>query len=559
MKLFSFISRIFKAYTGFDKFVTFMAFMSFILMLIKMVIFPYGLFGFGTSNVYTEGFVSKNGFQSINPLFVDYNDADREVSALVFSGLMKYDPEKRAIVDDMAFLSVNESKTEYTLILREGMKWHDGVAVNADDVYFTFHDVILSPSFQNQILKANFSGVKIEKIDNMTVKFILEKPNIFFISNLTIGILPKHILGGTDPYDIFQDKFNKMPIGTGPYMVKGPFELFQDGSMQISLVRNPYYYSGVSEIDVIRLISYLSMEDLLENLTAVNSVVKVTGNYFKDFENNERFDLIPYELPQYTAVFMNMESNLLKESNVRLALQKSVDKEDLVSLYNDKKRVDTPFMELNQEDWEYKSNSNEAQGALKDAGYSYADDDVEKSGVRFDEDGNALELRLIARLYDPGTQQFDDMQTLVAFLQESWERVGFDIQVEFLFAGEFEEKIMMRDYDLLLVGQSLGYNLDTYSYWHSTQADPKGQNFSNYKSFAVDSLIESIRSIFEKEKRQEKLSELAENLKENFPAVFLFRPTYYYAIDGKISGVSMDGVVFPSDRFSNVYSWMFMR
>ena len=557
MKFVRFIIRIFKSYTVLDLVISILSFLVVLLMFLKMVVFPYGMFGFGVANIYTEGIVSKNGFQCINPLFIDYNEADREVSRLVFSGLMKYDPIKRAVVDDMAFLSVNEEKTQYTLILRDGLTWHDEKPVTADDVFFTYNDVIMNPSFQNQILKANFTGVTISQIDSKTIKFNLEKPNIFFISNLTLGILPKHILGGTDPFEIFQDKFNKMPIGSGPYMVTEPFEVFQDASMQISLTRNPNYYGELSELEVIRIITYQTMEDLLQNLSAVNSVVKVSGNYFKDFDDNPRFELLPFELPQYTAVFMNMESPILKEKNIRLALQKSINKEQLISLFNDKKRVDTPLMELNQEDWEFTSSVTEAQGALKDAGYSYAEDDTEKSGVRFDKDDNALELRLIARLYDQGTQQYDDIQRVVAFLQDSWEQVGFDIQVEFLFAGEFEEKIMIRDYDLLLVGQSLGYNLDTYSYWHSTQADPNGQNFSNYKSFATDSLIENIRSVFDQTKRQEKLSELAESIKADFPAVFLYRPVYYYAMDGKVKGISMDGVVFPSDRYSNVSDWEF--
>lgn len=532
---------------------------SILLMILKMILFPYGLFNFGESNLYTEAFISRTGFQSINPLFVDYNEADREAAALVFSGLMKYDPIKRAVVDDLSTLAINEDKTEYTMTLIEGLKWHDGEDVSSDDVYFTFHEIIMNSAFPNQILKANFSGVEIEKIDARTVVFKLEKPNAFFISNLVTGILPKHILENVDPGNILHDDFNKMPIGTGPYMVTEPFELFPDGRMQINLTRNPYYYSDLSEVEVVRLISYPAMELLLSDLTSVNAVVKITGRYIEEFQNDLRFNTISYELPQYTAVFMNMESELLKEKSVRLSLQKSLDKENFLKQFNDKKPVDTPLMELDQEQWEYKTNIKEAQGALKDAGYLYADEDIEKSGVRSDEDGNALELRLIARLYSQGSQQYDDVQKVVSFLQNSWEEIGFDIQVEFLFLDEFEERIILRDYDLLLVGQSLGYNLDTYSYWHSTQADPHGQNFSNYKSFAVDSLIEDVRSVFDSDKRQNKLTELAENLRDDFPAIFLYRPVYYYATDGKVKGVQMDGVVFPTDRYSNVHLWEFDR
>jgi peptide/nickel transport system substrate-binding protein len=249
----------------------------------------------------------------------------------------------------------------------------------------------------------------------------------------------------------------------------------------------------------------------------------------------------------------------LKNADLRLALQKSIDKELLISQFTDKKVVDTPLMELSQEDWVYKPSKEEAEGALKDAGYSYGEDDTEHLGIRYGEDESALELRLVARLYEDDANKFEEVKKVVTFLQESWESIGFDIQVDLLPLGEFEERIMRRDYDLLLLGQNLGYNLDTYSYWHSTQASPIGQNLSNYKSFQVDSLIEDIRSVFNLEKRARELNELAEQIKKDFPAIFLYRPVYYYATDSKVSGISMDGIVFPSDRFFNMYLWKFDR
>ncbi len=559
-KLFESIIAIFKSYNFHDKMISGFAVMAFLAMFVKMIFFPYGLFGFGEADIYTEGIVAKNGVQNINPVFIDYNEADMEVSKLIFSGLMKYDPTKRAVVDDIATLSINEDKTEYTFVMRDGLKWDDGKPLTAEDVYFTFHDMIMSDSFQNEILKTNFKGVIVEMVDSKTIKFKLEKPNIFFVNNLTVGILPKHILNDVNPYDLLQNEFNKMPIGNGPYMVTEPVEAFPDGRMQITLTRNPYYYGEPSEIEYIRFIVYPTMERLLEEMDAVNGVVKITGDSILDFQNNERFELIPYQVPQYTAVFMNMESKILKDNkNVRLALQKAIDKEKLIAESKDKIPVDTPLMELNQEDWVYKANIDEAQGALKDAGYNYATDDKEHAGIRYNKNGEALELNFIARLYEQGTYKYEETLKIVSFLQDSWESIGFSIQVQFLPEEEFQKRIISRNYDLLLVGQNLGYNLDTYSYWHSTQASPMGLNLSNYKSFQVDSLIEDIRSVFNLEKREKELKDLAKQIAEDIPAIFLYRPIYYYATDGKISGISMDGVVFPSDRFVNISQWKFER
>ncbi|MFC1616140.1 ABC transporter substrate-binding protein [Patescibacteria group bacterium] len=560
MRFIKFIIKVFRNYDYRDKIISVIAVLIFFLMLVKMMIFPYGFFGFGESNIYTEGLVSKNGIQNLNPLFIDYNEADREISRLIFSGLMKYDPEQEAIVDDMSNLLINEDKTVYTLTLREGLKWHDGKAVTTEDVYFTYHDVIMSSFFPNEILKANFEGVKIEKVSDKEIKFVLDKSNIFFITNLTTGIIPKHIFENIDPAEMLQSDINKMPIGSGPYLVTEAVTSFPDGRMQVTLERNPFYYGEIPKIEIFRFIVYPDMEKLISQSSIVNGVVKISGNYIAEFKKEDRFALIPYYLPQYTAIFLNMDSEILKDNQkVRLALQKAVDKESLMDKFIDKVPIDTPLMELNQEDWIYKANQEEAQGALKEAGFVYEESDAEKTGLRYDEDGNPLQLNFIARLYDEDSDQFEETKMVVSFLQESWESIGFDIRVELLALEDFKIRIMNRDYDLLLLGQSLGYNKDTYSYWHSNQASSSGQNLSNYKSFQVDTLIEDMRAVFNEEKRERELNELAEKIKEDIPAIFLYRPVYYYASDGKISGITMDGVVFPSDRFAKVAEWIFNK
>ena len=434
-----------------DKLISVAAVAVFLLMIVKIIIFPYGLFGFGETNIYTEGLVAKNGIQNVNPLFVDYNEADREVSSLVFSGLMKYDPDKKAVVDDMASLTVNEEKTEYIFKLKDGLKWHDGQPVTADDVFFTFHDIVMDQSFPNEILKAAFLGVQVLQLDDMTIKFVLEKPNTFFVTNFVTGILPKHILDGVSASEILINDFNKKPIGTGPYMVTDAVESFADGRTQITLERSPYYYGELSEIELLRFVVYPTIEDLSEEVNAVNGVVKVSGNNILDFVSNERFKLIPYQLPQYTAVFMNNDSDFLKNSKVRLALLKSIDKDAFIGDAMDKVRIDTPLMDLEQGEWVYKPNVEEAQGALKDAGFKYDEKDKDHKGLRYDKDGIPLQLNLVARLYDQGGYQFEETKKLVSFLQSSWEKIGVSIQVEFLPPDVFTERVAARKFDLLYV------------------------------------------------------------------------------------------------------------
>ena len=147
---------------------------------------------------YIEGSVGE--VQPLNPWFTTTNDVNRDIESLVFAGLLRYDPKTATIVEDLATLTVSKDNRVYTVKLRDGLLWHDSTKdkvhpVTADDVLFTFK-TIQEPDFPNPILHQNFRGVTVEKIDDWTVRFTLEKPYTFFTSNLTLGLLPKSAFEG---------------------------------------------------------------------------------------------------------------------------------------------------------------------------------------------------------------------------------------------------------------------------------------------------------------------------------------------------------------------------
>lgn len=501
---------------------------------------------------YTEGLVSDKPV-ILNPLYVDFSDANREVSSLIFNGLTKYDPDLGAFVGDLADLSINEEGTVYTFKLKKDIYWHDGAPVTADDVYFTYHDIIQSDDFQNPVIKANFDGVEIKKTDDNTVEFVLTKPNSFFITNLNAGVLPKHLLEDVAVADLPQDQFNMQPIGTGPYKVIQPVESTNDGRQRIFLTLNDKYFGEMPNIENIRFHVYMGSDLLAKEKGTVNVIAKVPKEIMSEIEESNRFWFINYELPQYTAVFINMNNEILQKEKVRIALQKAIDKTKLLESLPNKTVVDTPLMELDQSEWLYQSNVEEANGALFDSGYKY--DDAEENGYRKTADGENLKFVMLVRQLEQGTSAADDIETVVKFLVESWKNIGVEIEVQYVNVDEFGQRVQNRDYDLLLTGESLGYNLDTYSYWHSSQADGNGLNLSNYKSFAADSLIEKIRKTFDQDEKEELLKDLAEEISEDVPAIFMYRPSYTFATDNKVKNIELENLAYPSDRFVDIANW----
>lgn len=162
---------------------------------------------------YSEALVGQPQF--INPILA-VSDVDRDLSKLVYSGLVGYDEDGNLVMDLAESYSTKDGK-EYIFKLRRNVFWHDGKPFNVDDVVFTVN-AILNPDYGSP-LRSVWQGVKVEKIDDYTVKFILDNPYAMFLETLTVGILPRHIWESMNPKNIILSPINLTPVGTGPFKV----------------------------------------------------------------------------------------------------------------------------------------------------------------------------------------------------------------------------------------------------------------------------------------------------------------------------------------------------
>ncbi len=498
---------------------------------------------------YTEGVVGQ--IIHLNPVFTEFSEADTDISSLIFSGLVKYNAVTGSFDEDMATHTLSEDHLTYTFTLKNDLYWQDGVEVTADDLYYTFATVIQSPDFKNPLLKANFDGVKIEEVNTRTLSFTLNSANSFFFTSLTVGILPKHILENTPVSELDTASFNQEPVGTGPYRVEGPYEVNSDDSTTVNLVASDKYYGEKPELKQLRFIAYPTVTDLINQRSTWSGAARIRQSLLDEMDLSG-LSTFQYELPQYTALFFNTDSALLSRNKERLGISKAIDKKAILEAIGYKVQIDTPLLELNQDEWIHGFNTDEAQGALHDAGWDFA----EGSTVRTDEEGNKLSLRLVRRDFsDTNSPQEETAKTTAELIQQQLATVGVEVTIEAYNEEDLQAIIQNRNYDMLLYGQSLGYNLDTFSYWHSSQATENGLNLSNYQSPSADLLIEKIRGTFDESDRQDLLDDLADTIAKDVPAVFLYTPSYYYVVDEKVTGVNWQKLLLPKDRFSNIAMW----
>lgn len=528
-------------------------------LLTAMICSSYWLFFSGKGpgeisnvKVYSEGIVGE--IKHLNPVYTEFSEADTDVSTLIFSGLVKYNAKTGEFEEDIATHTLSEDKLTYTFTLKNEILWHDGEELTADDIYFTFADVIQSPDFNNPILKSNFDGVKIEEVDSRTISFTLNSPNHFFFTGLTLGILPQHILGEVPVDELDTHEFNKQPIGSGPYMVTEPYSIGPDGGTSVTLTAFEQYYGEVAQMKNIRFVAYPSISQLAENRSVWHGAARIRESQLSQIEDLDKLVTYQYELPQYTALFFNTDSPSLSTTNARLGISKAINKKEILEAIGYKVGIDTPLLELDQDEWIHTPDQEEAQGALFDAGWALH----EGASYRTNEDGETMTLTLVRRDFSGSNElQEESMSMTAEIIKQQLAVVGVEIIIEAQPIDELQSTIQDRDYDMLLYGQSLGYNLDTFSYWHSSQATEDGLNLSNYQNAKADFYIESIRSSFDPEEQTELLEGLAGIIANDVPAVFLYTPSYYYLVDTKLTGISFKTLLLPRDRFSNIAEWLF--
>lgn len=500
-------------------------------------------------DIYSEGMVGE--IIHLNPVFTEFNEVDADISSLLFSGLVRYNASTGEFEEDIATHTLSEDQLTYTFTMKNDIRWHDGTEATAEDIYFTYAEVIQSPDFKNPVLKSNFEGVKIELVNSREVSFTLNSPNSFFFTALTLGILPKHILSEVPISELDTHEFNRQPIGTGPYRALAPYEFGPKGETMVTLGLNELFYGEMPNIESLRFIAYPSYDELIERRSEWNGAARLRSQQL-GLLLEEDLVSYQYELPQYTALFFNTDSLLLDEKNERLGISKAIDKEEILAATAYKVPIDTPLLELDQGEWLHQYDLDEAQGAFFEAGW-FLDEDL---GYRVNDSGETLELRLIRRDFSGVNERQEETNLITAeIIQTQLAEVGVVVNIESYNIDELADIIQKRDYDMLLYGQSLGYNLDVFSYWHSSQATEQGLNLSNYQNAKADLYMETIRTSFDEEEREEALADLAAIIAEDVPALFLYTPSYYYLLDTRITGFKFENILRPLDRFSTIESW----
>ncbi len=506
---------------------------------------------------YTEGILGQPRF--INPILAQTNDADRDLTQIIYSSLFKYDGQGNLIPDLVESYNISEDGLSYEIKIKENVKWHNNEQLTVDDIIYTIK-TIQDPEYKSP-LKNNWQGVEMEKINDFAMNFKLNNIYSPFLHNLTVGIMPKHLWAGISAQNFALAQYNIQPVGSGPYRFE-KINKNDDGEIEsIELIRNENFYlqfEGSPKgpfIENVILKFFNSQTELIDayKRRQIDGLSFVSGINQLNIVNN--LNIYEINLPAYYAVFFNQtKSKSLADKTVRLALSYATDKKEIISkILSDKGiRVDSPMMPgwfgYTSETNIYEFALEHAQNILEENEWKDSDND----GIRektIDDQEVKLEISLI-------TTDWPELKQTAELLKEQWAKAGVKINLEILDAGTVQQDyIKTREYEALLFGEVLNADPDPFAFWHSSQRKDPGLNLSVYTNDKIDKLLEEARQSVDYESRKEKYTEFQKLLIEDAPAVFLYSPTYIYPVNKKVKGIFIEKFSQPSYRFSQIENW----
>lgn len=505
----------------------------------------------------TEGVIGEAP-RFINPLLAT-SDADRDLTQLIYSGLLRVDQDGNYIGDLAESYEISEDGTSYTFKIRENAVWHDGIPVTSEDIEFTIQKA-KDPNIKSY-KRPSFEGVTVEKVNDKTVVLKLKQPYSPFLENTTIGILPKHIWSGVDSETFPYSKSNLSPIGSGPYRIKNiSNKTVKDTTSNISTV--PEYYDLVSfedftlgqpMIENLRIRFYPNEEALLTayrsgEIESINTIPPQTAKTMEE----QSIKIAKSTLPRIFAVFLNQNhSKVLVDKSVRKALDIAIDRDAVVAevLLGYGRTIDGPIPAL-QKDL-VKTSSDRIESAKKI---------LTKGGWKFNtktkswEKGSAKAPLSLA--LDISTADTPELKNATMLIKKNWEELGVRVNVKIFEIGDLNQNVIRpRKYDALFFGEIVGRNPDLFSFWHSSQRNDPGLNISMYTNSKVDKILETARIEQNLENKIRKYSDLQGEISNDTPAIFVYSPQFLYAVPEKIKNLNINNITISSDRFINIYRW----
>ncbi|UNU73175.1 ABC transporter substrate-binding protein [Moraxella nasovis] len=456
--------------------------------------------------------------------FTDGTSFDASAHTL-FNGLVEFKIGTTELEPSLAEKwDISEDGLTYTFHLRPGVKFHTtdyftpSRDFNADDVVFTLKRLTDKDLPFNKAYPAEFPYASdmalpeliksVEKVDDHTVKVVLNDVNATFLSNLAMPFAYIHSAEYADKLaaDGKAANLNTEPVGTGPFILKS-----YQKDQQIRYVKHPDYWNK----DIVHLdnLIFAITKDSGVRAQKMEAGECSVSRYNKvaEIEAAKKSGKINVESREgYNTGYMalNVEKPKLADARVRQALDLAIDKDAIIQAV-------------------YAGAGTRAAGLLPpsqwgvDTELKPSEFNTEKAKALLAEAGATdLEIDLwympVQRPYNPNAKLMAEM------IQADWAKAGIKAKLVTYEWGEYLQRAKSGEPDAVLIG------------WTGDNGDPDnwlgnllscngvgGSNYARYCNKAFDSLVVDARSITDQDERSKKYIEAQRIIAKDVPQIYL--------------------------------------
>jgi len=412
----------------------------------------------------------------------------------------------------------------YIFKLREGVKFHNGREMTAEDVKYSFERV-LNPDTA-AIGKSYYDSIdSIEVVDTYTVKFTLKEPFAPFMTNLT------SLYGAIVPKEVVEENGNLMQkaCGTGPFMLK---EWIPDN--KVILEKNPdYFVEGEPRLDAIE---YYVMTDESARVAALRTgsvdVIKLPASSIPLVEGNADINILEYQSNDYSYVGFNLDLDKFKDVRVRQAISLAINRQEIIDLVYDGNAKVTGFVPEAMGRWAidfqaeelYQQNIEKAKQLMAEAGYA-----------------DGFETTIAVGL-------LDDINATGEVLQKQLEQIGIKATIQNLESGQYVDAWKNRTHEMMVGRNGAGTDPNrAVAFFFSSTGSANVWGYSNPE---VDELCNQGKVTVDEAEREAIYKEAQKLIVNDVPNLFIASPMEYYFARKNVLGFVP--TTFDIENFNNV-------
>lgn len=387
--------------------------------------------------------------------------------------------------------------------IRKGVRFHDGRELTESDVAASIGRITDTDAH----IKERYGQLKVTIAGKLKVTVTGDKP----LSDVYTLLLPNIYI------------YSKELIGTGPYK----FHRWINNG--IELIVNNDYFEGTPKLKKV-IYRYEPEERNRVNMLLkgeADLLIWLSPKMAEFLKTDDRFYVNEWPTGFYSALFLNNESPLFRDKAIRRAVSMAIDRDVLIQkvLKGGGTKILTPFASLifksekNKTGIDYRPK--EAVRRLKEAGWEDADGD----GI-LEKDGRELRFRLF---YNRKVKEFKQIADIIS--QNLFET---GIGVEAIPANMDEStdrNFIGGSYDAILEVKS-SYDSVNMLAWSSSSIF----NISRFNSREMDNHLERLKEVTDIEQKKEIYGRMLKIFEDDTPAVFLYTPVIFTAVNKKFNG-----------------------